>query len=271
MNRLLNQVSARIISNDEVLSYPGAAYFLLRLEATVISNTANPGQFLMLKCGDDCILRRPLSIHGLCDDSRIELLYRVIRTADGTPPGKGTDWLSQQKKGGKVNFIGPLGNGFKVAAESKRLLIVAGGIGFAPLGFLARQALSHGRQVTLLLGARSAAGIIPGNMIPSGATCVITTDDGSTGKKGLVIDMLPGYLEGADQIFACGPQAMLEKLASLPELHSKPVQVSLEVRMGCGTGACYGCSIRTTHGMKRVCREGPVFDIKDIIWQEVSI
>ncbi|MDD5648519.1 MAG: dihydroorotate dehydrogenase electron transfer subunit, partial [Dehalococcoidia bacterium] len=171
----------------------------------------------------------------------------------------------------KVNVIGPLGNGFKVAADTKRLLIVAGGIGIAPLGFLATQALSTGRQVTLLLGARSAANILPENMLPSEATCAITTDDGSSGKKGLVIDILPEYLEGADQIFACGPQAMLEKLAKIPEIQSKPVQVSLEVRMGCGAGACYGCSIRTTHGMKRVCREGPVFDIKDIIWQEVSI
>ncbi|MFA5065735.1 MAG: dihydroorotate dehydrogenase electron transfer subunit [Dehalococcoidia bacterium] len=271
MNSMLNQVSARVVSNDEVLSYPGAAYFLLQLEAAAIAAAAKPGQFLMLKCGDDCILRRPLSIHGICDGSRIELLYRVTRTTDGTPSGKGMDWLSQQKKGDKVNIIGPLGNGFKVAADTKRLLIVAGGIGIAPLGFLATQILSTGRQVTLLLGARSAANILPENMLPSGITCAITTDDGSSGKKGLVIDILPEYLEGADQIFACGPQAMLEKLAKIPEIQSKPVQVSLEVRMGCGAGACYGCSIRTTHGMKRVCREGPVFDIKDIIWQEVSI
>jgi len=82
---------------------------------------------------------------------------------------------------------------------------------------------------------------------------------------------LPSYLKDADQVFACGPLAMLEQLARTPGIRSRPVQVSLEVRMGCGAGACYGCSIRTTHGMKRVCREGPIFDIKDIIWQEVCI
>lgn len=267
----MNQIDAEVISNTEVLRYPGAAYFVMQLEAAPIAAATKPGQFLMLKCGDDCILRRPLSIHGICADSRIQLLYRVSRPIDGTSSGKGTDWLSQRTKGDNVNVIGPLGNGFRITHNAKKLLIVAGGIGIAPLGFLIGQGLSQGRQVTLLLGARNAASILPENMIPSGATLVITTDDGSAGKKGLVIDILPEYLEGTDQIFACGPQVMLSKMAAIPELRAKHVQVSLEVRMGCGAGACYGCSIRTTHGMKRVCREGPVFDIKDIIWQEVII
>jgi len=266
----LNQVNARVISNDEVLRYPGAGCFLMQIAAPAIASAGLPGQFLMLKCGKNSLLRRPLSIHGI-SASRIRLLYRVSRAADGTATGKGTDWLSRLKKGDSVDVIGPLGNDFKIAADTHRVLLVAGGIGIAPLGFLAEQALSSGRQVTLLLGARSAAGILPHNLLPSGATCVLTTDDGSLGNKGLVIDILPGYLEQADQIYVCGPQAMMEKISVIPGLVSRSVQVSLEVRMGCGAGACYGCSIRTVHGMKRVCREGPVFDIKDIIWQEVSI
>jgi len=267
----LHQIEAEIISNNEVLRYPGAAYFLMQLDAASIAAAAGPGQFLMLECGEDCVLRRPLSIHGLHANKSIDLLYRVTMAAVGATAGKGTVWLSQRKKGDSLNIIGPLGNGFTIEANSKKLLLVAGGIGIAPLRLLAAKALSEGRQVTLLLGARSAAGIIPENMIPSGATRVFVTDDGSAGRKGAVTDILPSYLKDADQVFACGPLAMLERLPLIPGIESKPVQVSLEVRMGCGAGACYGCSIRTTHGMKRVCREGPIFDIRDIIWQEVCI
>jgi len=266
----MNQVNASVFSNNEVLRYPGAVYFLMKLDAADIAADCRPGQFLMLKCGDDFLLRRPLSIHGV-SRGRVKLLYRVGAAADGTVEGSGTGWLSHLTKGDSVDILGPLGNGFRMEAGARRLLLVAGGIGIAPLIFLANKAVDMGRQVVLLMGARSAAGIIPRNMLPFGTPCVITTDDGSLGVKGAVTDIMPRYLENADQVFACGPQAMLEKMASLPEMASMPAQVSLEVRMGCGSGACYGCSIRTVRGMRRVCREGPVFDIKDIIWQEVSI
>lgn len=267
----MKQITARVLSNEQILRYPGAGYFLMQVDAAAIAADGLPGQFLMLKCGGDCILRRPVSIHGVSADGRVRLLYRVSVAAGGGAEGRGTGWLSQLREGDSVDVIGPLGNGFTVAAGSRSLLLVAGGIGIAPLGFLAEKAISAGKQVVLLMGARSAAGILPQNMLPSGATCVFTTDDGSEGKKGAVTDIVPEYLERADQVFACGPRAMLEKMAAIPGAGSRPVQVSLEVRMGCGAGACYGCSIRTVRGMRRVCREGPVFDIKDIIWQEVSI
>ena len=267
----MKQLNARVISNDRVLHYHGAVYFLMQIEAASIAADCLPGQFLMLKCGGDSILRRPISIHGITPDGRVQLLYRVGVAAEGGTEGVGTVWMSKLKKGDGIDVIGPLGNGFVVAPGSRSLLLVAGGIGIAPLGFLAQRAVSAGLGVVLLMGARSAAGILPQNMLPSKATCIFTTDDGSKGLKGAVTDILPRYLERADQVFACGPPAMLEKMAAIPGIGSRPVQVSLEVRMGCGAGACYGCSIRTRRGMKRVCREGPVFDIKDIIWQEVSI
>jgi len=267
----MKQLNARVISNDRVLRYPGAACFLMQLDASGIVADGLPGQFLMLKCGGDSILRRPISIHGVTADGRLRLLYRVSLAPGGSSEGRGTVRLSQLQAGDSIDVIGPLGNGFKVAPGSRSVLLVAGGIGIAPLGFLAAKAISAGLEVVLLIGARSAAGILPQNMLPSGASCVFTTDDGSKGRKGAVTDILPQYLERADQVYACGPPAMLEKMAAIPGIGSRPVQVSLEVRMGCGAGACYGCSIRTLQGMKRVCREGPVFDIKDIIWQEVSI
>jgi dihydroorotate dehydrogenase electron transfer subunit len=267
----MKQLNARVLSNDQVLRFPGAACFLMQIDAAAIAAGSLPGQFLMLKCDNNSLLRRPLSIHGVSAGGRVLLLYQVGVAAEGGSEGRGTGWLSQLRQGDSVDVIGPLGNGFSVATESRRLLLVAGGIGIAPLGFLAEKAVTAGREVVLLMGARSAAGILPQNMLPSGATCVFTTDDGSMGRKGPVTDILPGYLERADQVYACGPRAMLEKMAAIPGIGSRPAQVSLEVRMGCGTGACYGCSIRTVQGMRRVCREGPVFDIKDIIWQEVSI
>jgi len=268
---MMKQLNAKVLSNEQVLRYPGAVYFLMQVEAAAIAADCRPGRFLMLKCGENSLLRRPLSIHGVSPGGRVRLLYRVGIAADGGAEGRGTGWLSQLREGDGVDVIGPLGNGFSVGAGSRRLLLVAGGIGIAPLGFLAEKAVSEGREVVLLMGARSAAGMLTQNMLPSGVTCVFTTDDGSAGKKGPVTEILPQYMERADQVFACGPRAMLEKMASIPAAGSVPVQVSLEVRMGCGAGACYGCSIKTVRGMKRVCREGPVFDIKDIIWQEVSI
>jgi dihydroorotate dehydrogenase electron transfer subunit len=267
----MKQINARVISNEEVLRYPGAACFLMQIDAAAIVKESRPGQFLMLKCGEDCILRRPISINSVSDTGHVRLLYQVGVAAEGGAEGIGTVWLSKLKKGDSIDVIGPLGNGFTVAPGSRSLLLVAGGVGIAPLGFLAERAVSAGLEVVLLMGARSAAGILPQNMLPSKATCVFTTDDGTKGWKGAVTDILPQYLERADQVFACGPPAMLEKLAAIPGVGSRPVQVSLEVRMGCGAGACYGCSIKTVKGMKRVCREGPVFDIKDIICQEVSI
>jgi len=267
----LKQINARVLSNEQVLRYPGAVYFLMQIEADAIAGEGRPGQFLMLKCDNNCLLRRPLSIHGVSLGGQVRLLYRVVTDAAGGAEGRGTGWLSQLREGDSVDVIGPLGNGFSVAAKSGKLLLVAGGIGIAPLSFLAEKSVTEGREVVLLMGARSAAGMLTQNMLPSGVTCVFTTDDGSAGKKGPVTEILPEYMEWADQVFACGPRAMLERMASLPAAGSASVQVSLEVRMGCGSGACYGCSIKTLNGMRRVCREGPVFDIKDIIWQEVSI
>ncbi len=113
----------------------------------------------------------------------------------------------------------------------------------------------------------------PHSLLPKAAETIFSTDDGSYGRKGTIADMIGEHLSGVDQVFACGPQAMYEAIHghinNWPAV--KPVQVSLEVRMGCGVGACYSCSIRTGQGMKRVCKDGPVFDINDIIWQEVRI
>ncbi len=259
--------------------------FLMRIEAPDIAAAAQPGQFVTVRCRDS-VLRRPLSIHqsspptgGNSGEGDIALLFKVA--------GKGTLWLSEQQAGEKIDILGPLGNGFTIKPESKNLLLVAGGIGIAPLVLLAQRASPHHR-VTLIHGASTAAQLYPLSSttskkqsklsrLPDGVQFVPVTEDGSVGQKGRATDVLPDFLDWADQICACGPVDMYKTMAtmSLPAKRSnlklRECQASLEVRMGCGFGACYGCTINTKKGLKRVCRDGPVFELDDIIWEEVRM
>ena len=257
----LKQVAATVISNVELM--PG--HHLICVEAPDIVATAKAGQFLTIRCGEALILRRPLSIHKLADSKYLYLLFKTV--------GKGTIWLSERQKGEKLDLIGPLGNGFSIEPASKKLLLAAGGIGIAPLVFLAQKALGEGRSVKLLSGARKKDALYPKKLLPNGIETIITTEDGSDGEKGKVTDILPGYADWADQIYACGPLAMYKTIADQRQQwqNKKPVQVSLEVRMGCGIGACFSCSIKTKDGMKRVCRDGPVFNLDEVILEEVKI
>jgi dihydroorotate dehydrogenase electron transfer subunit len=206
-----------------------------------------------------------LSIHQIAESGQVYFFFKVI--------GKGTAWLSLCRKGEKLNILGPLGNGFSIRPTSKKLLLVAGGIGVAPLTFLAQQALTQEKSVALLLGAHAKDELYPQKLLPSEIETIITTEDGSYGEKGKVTDILSRYVNWADQIYACGPIAMYKAIADQSKQwrNKKPVQVSLEVRLGCGIGACFGCSIRTKYGMKQVCRDGPVFNPDEVILEEVKI
>jgi dihydroorotate dehydrogenase electron transfer subunit len=253
------QLVAPVIDSRQVM--PGVFY--LKLKAPPVASLARPGQFAMLGCGPDVLLRRPLSFHNANSDTgEVAFLYGVV--------GRGTRWLSQLKPGDTVDILGPLGNGFTIKPDLKNILIIAGGMGVAPLCFLARQAQDGGRSVTLLLGAASAANLCPAELLPAAATCQTATEDGSAGVKGLITDCLPQYIDKADQVFACGPLPMYRTLAKELSLQGKPVQVSLEVRMACGLGVCYGCSIKTRGGMKKVCRDGPVFSMQEVAWEELA-
>lgn len=249
----MKQVTARVISNGEIM--PDT--YLIWLEALQIASEARPGQFVMVNCGKDTLLPRPLSVYQV-DGKMIAFLFRIV--------GKGTQLLSQCQAGDEVRLFGPLGNGFSISAESKNLLLVAGGIGLAPLYFLAEQ-VDRRCEVTLLYGTVDKTRYPD---FPKNIKLVDTTEDGSIGHKGLVTDLLSGLASGSDQIFACGPVAMYRTMAQMPELKNKPVQVSLEVRMGCGRGLCYGCTVKTKHGLKKVCEDGPVFELSDIMWDELG-
>ena len=254
----MKQHLARIISSEEIMP----DVFLLWFEAPQIAAEARPGQFVMLQCGECNLLRRPLSIHNVSEDKTgLAVLFAVM--------GKGTKWLSQRKPNEYIDILGPLGSGYNLSAESHNILLVGGGIGIAPLPFLAQNAMDNGCSVTLLLGATTSCQLCPQHLIPESVNCVFTTDDGTAHTKGFITSLLPDYIEKADQIFACGPAPMYRAMAKMPELKNKPVQLSLEVRMGCGFGACYGCTIKTKQGLKQVCKDGPVFNLEDVLWDEL--
>jgi len=249
----MKQSLCLIVSNAEVM--PGV--YLMWLDALAIARDAVPGQFITVYC-ERLILRRPFSIHQV-DSKRLAILFKVV--------GEGTLWLSQQPAGKKIGVLGPLGKGFSLAPGSGKLLLVGGGIGIAPLIFLAQSA-SPGHRVALIHGAKTAAEIYP-QSLPRGVEFIPVTEDGTRGIKGRATDVLPDFLGGAEGVFACGPREMYEAMSamSLP----RGCQVSLEVRMGCGLGACRSCTINTRKGSKQVCRDGPVFELGDILWKEVKI
>jgi dihydroorotate dehydrogenase electron transfer subunit len=262
----MKQLKANIVSTTEVIPETR----IIWLEAPEIATTAQPGQFVMVRCGEDTLLRRPISVHRL-DGDRLALLVAVV--------GKGTRWLSERKKGETIDIFGPMGNGFTLYPDFDNLLLVAGGIGIAPLAFFADTALANGKKVTFITGARSANCLLPvsspqklydGGMMAASMHVINATEDGSEGFKGMATDLIPHYLDGIDQVFACGPVEMYRTMAEMPELEGKAVQISLEIMMGCGIGVCYGCTIRTKKGLKQVCKDGPVFDIEEIVWEKFN-
>ena len=254
----MRQETAHVTANNELMPQ----VHLMWLESPLVASQAQPGQFVMVRCGDGdkFQLRRPFSIHQI-DGKKLALLFNVV--------GKGTHWLSQYQTGNNLDLLGPLGNGFSIHPGSQNLLLVAGGIGIAPLVFLAQKVSKPGCPVTLLLGAKTAAELYPQNLLPSKVRLITATEDGSAGKRGMVTDILPDYIDGADQIFACGPPSMYQSMAAQKLLKKKSVQISMEVRMGCGLGVCYGCTVKTKDGLKQVCEDGPVFELNDILWENL--
>jgi dihydroorotate dehydrogenase electron transfer subunit len=180
--------------------------------------------------------------------------------------GRGTDWLWRRQPGDLVSVFGPLGRGYAVRRESQNLLLVAGGIGISALVALADEAIAQGKAVTLLQGARTAARLFPSGSLPTEVEVVTATDDGSAGHRGLVTELLPQYLPWADQILACGPNAMYEAMAAImrQQASRKPVQVLLEEHMACGMGVCYCCAVFTRRGVRLVCKDGPRFELREV-------
>jgi dihydroorotate dehydrogenase electron transfer subunit len=210
----------------------------------------------------DPLLPRAMSVHRIRtgpDGQEWAVLYDVV--------GRGTAWLASRRPDDLVYCWGPLGRGYDVQATSRQLLLVAGGIGVAPLVWLADEAVAQGRSVTLVLGGRAAGQIFPAALLPPQVEVIVTTEDGSLGRRGLATEAFAEHLEWCDQAFACGPNAMFRAMAGIVRQRRirRAVQVLLEEQMGCGTGICYGCAVETRKGMRLVCKDGPMFDLRELV------
>ena len=228
---------------------------------------ARPGQFVMIKAGlsADPLLRRPFSICAIQGNDVFCILYRVV--------GRGTKILSRVTEGNRLSVLGPLGRGFDFPKADQKPFIVAGGIGIAPLIFLAQAINSD--NLTFMAGYRHKDEIVAMEKFSlSGMEINIATDDGTAGHHGPVTELLEARLDGPDEdrrvVFACGPLPMLERVADLTNDSCIPCQVSLETTMACGLGACLGCAVKAaskeTDVYYHVCKDGPVFDVKTLYW-----
>ena len=227
--------------------------YLLSLEGDA-SAVAASGQFVQLALPGR-YLRRPISI---CDyDARhLLLLYKVV--------GAGTDQLSEMKVGEQIEVISGLGNGFCPENTAQKALLVGGGMGVAPLYRLAKDLLAAGKQVHVVLGFNTAAEVcLETEFKALGVDVTISTADGSKGVKGFVTDAIQTLAQDYDYFYTCGPMVMMKAVCQLCPTEG---EASLEERMGCGFGICYGCTIKTAKGAKRVCADGPVFAKGDLLW-----
>lgn len=211
--------------------------------------TFQPGQFVELKL-KECYLRRPISICD-CSKNTITLLYKVV--------GKGTKILSKLQTNDNIQVLYPCGNGYDLNQLPHDVVVVGGGIGIPPLYYLSKQLLQEGHKVSAILGYQSKEDVFYKEEFEAlGINVNITSVDGSIGTKGFVTTLL----NKDNYVMACGPLGMLEAITKIVE----DGQYSLEARMACGIGACMGCSIHTTKGSKRVCKDGPVFKQEELIW-----
>ncbi|HSW36493.1 MAG TPA: dihydroorotate dehydrogenase electron transfer subunit [Candidatus Limnocylindrales bacterium] len=246
-------VNYEILAHEEVAA--DAKYIVLAGKIAAV-----PGQFLQVRISEtnDPLLRRPLSVHD-CHENSFSLLYRIA--------GRGTAMLAQKKTGDNLNILGPLGKGFPHTTLPTALL-VAGGIGVAPLFYLARCLAEKGKKVVFLFGARQAEALYRRRELAEIVSELhLATDNGSTGLHGPVTELLESFWEYQVkfEIYACGPALMLQEISRLAAGHDRDVHVSLETQLACGVGACLGCVVadRTQPGKYfRVCSEGPVFNSK---------
>lgn len=230
----------------------GKDIYLMTLEGDT-SEIKNTGEFINITV-PNYYLRRPISVCDFTNNS-VDILYKIL--------GRGTNDLKDLKKGQELDCLIGLGNGFDLTKANNPLLI-GGGIGIAPLLALAKSFYKSGIKPTLVYGARSKDDIVITDKLQKYTNLIICTDDGSLGFKGNVINCIKSSNINFDYYYACGPLKMLEYLSKEYPNGS----LSLEARMGCGFGACMGCSIKTTNGPKRVCKEGPVFDASEVIFNE---
>lgn len=252
------QLKARILYNKRIKD----VFWHCAFRASGLAAKVKPGQFVNIRLTDGFqpLLRRPFSVHAAAG-VEFTVMYQVV--------GEATALFSRQKAGTLLDIIGPLGNGFTLTPLSQaKPLLVAGGMGVAPLAFLAERLT---RKPLVLIGAKTKTQVLcEKDFIDADCSVKIATDDGSRGFKGYVSELLEKELsvrgDKPPAIYACGPNPMLKEVARIALARRIPAQLSLEEHMACGIGACLGCAVNTKSGFRRVCKEGPVFTAGELIW-----
>ena len=270
------QAQGIVLKNNNIQSL----YFLLEIECPPIAPLLRPGQFVMLKIvgSQDPLLRRPFSLfkkdlrrHRPTEKrGRFSILYKKV--------GRGTQKMTELRKGEKVDLIGPLGNGFRSHSPlpSKNAILIGGGVGIVPLFPLA-EGLGLERKLSVFIGGKTKTDILCLNDFEKlNSNIFVSTEDGSLGHRGTVIDLFLSkrdklWREGPSPVYSSGPLGMLKGLARALGSNKSLCEASFEARMACGFGACWGCVIKTKDPRtpyQRVCKEGPVFNLGEIIWED---
>ena len=244
----MKQELFKIISNTPIAN----DVLKMVLEGDTSDITAS-GQFVNIKI-DGFYLRRPISVCDVEDD-KLTLIYKVV--------GKGTEAMRDMKSGETLDVLTGLGNGYDLSVSGEKPLLLGGGVGVPPLYNLAKKLIAEGKEVTVILGFNSKGDVFYENEFAAlGAKVFVTTADGSYGIKGFVTDAVKDL--DYTYFYTCGPEPMLK---AVYKTLTTSGQFSFEERMGCGFGACMGCSCKTITGNKRICKEGPVLIKEDIIWE----
>ena len=236
-----------IVSNEPLTG----TVFKMRLAGDTSAFT-KPGQFLNIRL-DGLFLRRPISVCDY-DETGVTIIYKVV--------GKGTAQMAAMRSGETLDVLTGLGNGYDCAKSGAHALLLGGGVGVPPLYGLCKQLIAEGRRVSVVLGFNTKEECFyEAEFRALGADVTVATADGSYGVRGFVTDALPAQY---DYFFACGPEPMLK---AVWRTSTSDGELSFEERMGCGFGACMGCSCKTMTGTKRICKEGPVLEKEEILWE----
>ena len=243
----MKQSIFQILSNTALTD----SVFKMVLSGDTSAITA-PGQFVNIQL-DGLFLRRPISVCDY-DKNTLTLVYKVV--------GKGTEKMSRMMPGTQLDLLTGLGNGYDLTLSGERPVLLGGGVGVPPLYNLAKKLMAQGKDVTVILGFNTKSEIFYEDAFQAlGCTVLVTTVDGSYGVKGFATDALP---EDYTYFYTCGPEPMLKSVYRATKTSG---QMSFEERMGCGFGACMGCSCKTLTGYKRICKDGPVMKKEEILWE----
>lgn len=245
----MKQSIFKITSNEKI----ARDIFKMTLAGDTSAITA-PGQFVNIKL-DEFFLRRPISVCD-CVGENLTLIYKTV--------GNGTEQMSRMAAGDELDLLTGLGNGYNTKKSGGSPLLVGGGVGVPPMYMLCRELISEGKNVTVVLGFNSKDDVFYENEFRAlGADVHIATADGTYGTKGFVTDVIKDMQYTF--FYTCGPEPMFR---AMHKIMKTPGQYSFEERMGCGFGACMGCSCKTLTGNKRICKEGPVMESEEIIWAD---